>query len=71
MKKLIIFDLDGTLALSKSSVDQEMARLLDSLLDIAKVAIIKCFKTRVTGYIAFIHCKNILSVGKKLRNRLF
>lgn len=40
MKKLIIFDLDGTLALSKSSIDQEMARLLNSLLNIAKVAII-------------------------------
>jgi len=40
MKKLIIFDLDGTLALSKSAVDQEMARLLNSLLNIAKVAII-------------------------------
>jgi phosphomannomutase len=31
MKKLIVFDLDGTLADSKSSIDAEMAQLLDSL----------------------------------------
>ena len=29
MKKLIVFDLDGTLAESKSSLDDEMAELLD------------------------------------------
>lgn len=40
MKKLIIFDLDGTLAKSKSSIDNEMAELLKSLLDVALVAII-------------------------------
>ena len=40
MKKLIIFDLDGTLAKSKSSIDKEMAGLLNSLLDVAQVAII-------------------------------
>jgi HAD superfamily hydrolase (TIGR01484 family) len=40
MKKLIVFDLDGTLAESKSSIDEEMARLLSALLDIMKVAII-------------------------------
>ena len=28
MKKLIVFDLDGTLAESKSSLDAEMAALL-------------------------------------------
>ena len=32
MKKLIVFDLDGTLAESKSSLDSEMATLLSSLL---------------------------------------
>lgn len=32
MKKLIIFDLDGTLALSKSAMDVEMAQLLVGLL---------------------------------------
>jgi len=40
MKKLIVFDLDGTLAQSKSPLDAEMAELLDSLLGIVKVAVI-------------------------------
>jgi phosphomannomutase len=40
MKKLIVFDLDGTLAESKSSLDAEMASLLHDLLGVAKVAII-------------------------------
>lgn len=40
MKKLIIFDLDGTLAKSKSAVDSEMAVLLKNLLEVAQVAII-------------------------------
>jgi len=40
MKTLVVFDLDGTLAESKSSIDAEMARLLDSLLGIVKVAVI-------------------------------
>jgi phosphomannomutase len=40
MKKLIIFDLDGTLAESKGALDKEMAALLSGLLKVAKVAII-------------------------------
>lgn len=40
MKKLIVFDLDGTLAESKASVDAEMATLLDALLRVVKVAVI-------------------------------
>jgi phosphomannomutase len=40
MKKLIVFDLDGTLAESKSSLDAEMSRLLGDLLGIVKVAVI-------------------------------
>ena len=40
MKKLIVFDLDGTLAESKSSVDSEMSELLHDLLGIVKVAVI-------------------------------
>jgi phosphomannomutase len=40
MKKLIVFDLDGTLAESKSPLDTEMAALLTSLLATVKVAII-------------------------------
>ena len=40
MKKLIVFDLDGTLAESKSSLDAEMSALLHDLLGVVKVAII-------------------------------
>lgn len=40
MKKLIIFDLDGTLAKSKSAIDAEMAEHLSALLQVARVAII-------------------------------
>ena len=40
MKKLIVFDLDGTLAESKSSLDAEMAALLYELLGTVKVAVI-------------------------------
>ena len=40
MKKLVVFDLDGTLAPSKSSLDAEMASLLHDLLSVTKVAVI-------------------------------
>ena len=40
MKSLIIFDLDGTLAESKTNLDAEMATLLGRLLGIVDVAII-------------------------------
>jgi hydroxymethylpyrimidine pyrophosphatase-like HAD family hydrolase len=40
MKSLIVFDLDGTLAESKSSIDGEMASLLDSLLTLVKLSVI-------------------------------
>jgi HAD superfamily hydrolase (TIGR01484 family) len=40
MKKLIVFDLDGTLAESKTSLDAEMAGLLNALLRIVKVSVI-------------------------------
>jgi len=40
VKKLIVFDLDGTLAESKSPVDAEMAGLLNALLGIVKVSVI-------------------------------
>jgi phosphomannomutase len=39
MKKLVVFDLDGTLAESKSSLDDGMARLLTALLNVVDVAI--------------------------------
>ena len=40
VKKLIVFDLDGTLAESKSPLDAEMSMRLHNLLGIVKVAII-------------------------------
>lgn len=40
MKNLIVFDLDGTLAKSKSPLDDEMAVLLERLLQVVKVAVI-------------------------------
>ncbi len=40
MKDLIVFDLDGTIAESKSSLDAEMSALLRDLLSIVKVAVI-------------------------------
>jgi phosphomannomutase len=40
VKKLIVFDLDGTLAGSKSPIDPEMSRLLHDLLMIVRVAVI-------------------------------
>jgi phosphomannomutase len=40
MKKLFVFDLDGTLAKSKSSLGAEMAGLLHQLLGVMRVAVI-------------------------------
>lgn len=40
IKRLIVFDLDGTLANSDAVIDAEMAALLNKLLEITKVAII-------------------------------
>ena len=40
MKQLIAFDLDGTLAESKSAIDAEMSALLGKLLAIVQVAVI-------------------------------
>jgi phosphomannomutase len=40
VKKLVVFDLDGTLAESKSPLDAEMAALLHDLLGIVKLAVI-------------------------------
>ncbi|MEK7579913.1 MAG: HAD-IIB family hydrolase [Patescibacteria group bacterium] len=39
-KKLIVFDLDGTLVETKSKLDEEMADLLKQLLAVKKVAVI-------------------------------
>ena len=40
MKKLFVFDLDGTLAPSKSPLGADVAQLLHQLLDVMKVAVI-------------------------------
>jgi len=40
VKRLIVFDLDGTLAASKSAPDPEMSALLHNLLAIVRVAVI-------------------------------
>jgi HAD superfamily hydrolase (TIGR01484 family) len=40
VKTLVVFDLDGTLAESKSPIDPEMASLIGALLTIMKVAVI-------------------------------
>lgn len=57
MKRLIVFDLDGTLALSKSALDSEMAVLMTRLLEVAHVAIISGggwpqFQQQVLGMLA-------------------
>ena len=39
-KKIIVFDLDGTLAESKQGLDAEVSELLGQLMDIKKIAII-------------------------------
>ena len=54
MKTLIVFDLDGTLAESKSAIDAEMATLLDAVLGVARVAVISGgafaqFETQLVG----------------------
>jgi len=61
MKEAIIFDLDGTLAKSKSPLDDEMSLLLCNLLKIKKVAIISGggfnqFKKQVIGR---LNCENL------------
>lgn len=57
MKTLVAFDLDGTLAESKSAIDDEMAALLGKLLEVVKVAIISGgalpqFEQQVLGHLS-------------------
>ena len=64
MKKMIVFDLDGTLAESKAAIDDEMKTLLASLLRLMRVAIISGgampqFETQVVAY---------LPTGDELKN---
>ena len=56
MKKLIIFDLDGTLAESKAAIDPEMADILTRLLLVADISIISGgdwpqFEKQVLGHL--------------------
>jgi len=56
MKKLIVFDLDGTLAESKAAIDKDMALRLAALLTVAKVAVISGgdwpqFQKQVLGHL--------------------
>ncbi len=65
MKKLIVFDLDGTLTESKASLDVEMIGLLTALMGIAKVAVIsggswqQYEKQFLSGFSAKAHLENL------------
>ncbi|MDB5032278.1 HAD-IIB family hydrolase [Mucilaginibacter sp.] len=64
MKKLIVFDLDGTLAESKSAIDDEMVKILNALISVTRVAIISGgdwpqFEKQVLSYLA---------IDKQLKN---
>jgi hypothetical protein len=76
MKALIVFDLDGTLAASKSAVDPEMATLLTSLLALVKVAIISGgalpqFETQVLAHLPDHDHFNNLSLLPTCGTRFF
>ena len=67
MKKLVVFDLDGTLAESKASLDAEMSALLHDLLGIVKVAVISGgnwpqFKKQVLAHLPHDERLNNLSL---------
>jgi phosphomannomutase len=64
MKTLIVFDLDGTLAASKSAIDVEMATLLVALLGEVKAAIISGgalpqFEKQVLANLSGDHLENL------------
>ena len=67
MKRLVVFDLDGTLAESKSAIDPEMATLLNRLLEVVRVAIISGggwpqFDKQLLSHLAPSHCLTRLSL---------
>ncbi|HEY4484368.1 MAG TPA: HAD-IIB family hydrolase [Candidatus Paceibacterota bacterium] len=66
-KKLIVFDLDGTLVETKSAVDAEMAGLLDKLLEKKTVAVIGGGKYEVFKEIFL----SKLKLSDKLLKKLF
>jgi len=61
-KRIIVFDLDGTLTESKSRLDDEMAVLLEGLLDRKKVAVIS------GGSYRQFEKQFIKNIGGKLEN---
>ncbi len=66
MKQLIVFDLDGTLAESKSSLDAEMLALMRSLLGVVKVAVISGgdwpqFEKQLLSHLP--HCGNLANLS--------
>lgn len=67
MKKLIVFDLDGTLAESKSVLDAEISTLIGTLLGIVKVAVISGgnwpqFEQQLLSNLTDTECLNALSL---------
>ena len=67
MKKLVVFDLDGTLAQSKSSLDDEMLALFSKLLCTVKVAVISGgnwpqFQKQVLSHLSNQECLKNLSL---------
>lgn len=64
-KKLIVFDLDGTLAESKTPMDKEMAGLIKQLLEKYKVAVIGGGKYELFKWQFVSHLK---ASGKVLEN---
>jgi phosphomannomutase len=66
-KDLIVFDLDGTLARTKSPMDSEMAKILEQLLKVKKVAVIGGGKYEIFQ----LQLLNELKISKKLLENLF
>lgn len=64
-KKLIVFDLDGTLVGSKSALDKEVAGLLGRLLETNKVAVISGGKYQLfqTNFVSKLKCPKGLLGG--------
>lgn len=66
-KKLIVFDLDGTLARTKSPMDKGMADLFEQLLKVKKVAVIGGGKYEIFQ----LQLLNEFKIDKKLFKNLF
>jgi phosphomannomutase len=67
VKRLVVFDLDGTLAESKTAIDAEMAQLLERLLGMVKVAVIsggawQQFEDQVLAHLVQDGCLENLSL---------